>query len=170
MKFSMIAVFALAMPQLASSHRNRREGRKLKGGKAIKLKGGGDKEGKKAKGDKQAKGKKCHDQNPGRGSQKQGITLDNAERLLLREGIIDEIPATLCNKGGKNVILVVGDGMGWEMIRAGAIAKRVLTELKEMGVDTTIGATGKDATDAMLAFKDRTLSDYYTEGKRSNTC
>jgi hypothetical protein len=39
---------------------------------------------------------------------------DNSERLLLREGIIDAIPESLCsNEGGKNVILVVGDGMGW---------------------------------------------------------
>ncbi len=39
--------------------------------------------------------------------------LDNSERLLLREGVISEIPASLCTNSanGKNVILVVGDGM-----------------------------------------------------------
>jgi hypothetical protein len=33
--------------------------------------------------------------------------------MLLREGIIDEIPASLCSNSanGKNVMLVVGDGM-----------------------------------------------------------
>ena len=43
---------------------------------------------------------------------------DNSERLLLREGVIDEIPSSLCGseKPQKNVILVVGDGMGWEMV------------------------------------------------------
>ena len=36
---------------------------------------------------------------------------DSSERLLLREGIIDEIPGSLCDSTqGKNVILVVGDG------------------------------------------------------------
>lgn len=36
---------------------------------------------------------------------------DSSERLLLREGVIDEIPASLCDSTqGKNVILVVGDG------------------------------------------------------------
>jgi hypothetical protein len=45
--------------------------------------------------------------------------LDNSQRLLLREGIIDSIPGQMCPKDravdgkvpGKNVILVVGDGM-----------------------------------------------------------
>lgn len=39
--------------------------------------------------------------------------LDNSERLLHREGVIDEIPASLCTNAanGKNVMLVVGDGM-----------------------------------------------------------
>lgn len=39
--------------------------------------------------------------------------MDNSERLLHREGVIDEIPASLCTNAanGKNVMLVVGDGM-----------------------------------------------------------
>jgi hypothetical protein len=45
---------------------------------------------------------------------------DSAPRLLLREGVIDEIPTDICdmqrNMTMKNVILVVGDGMGWEMV------------------------------------------------------
>ena len=45
---------------------------------------------------------------------------DSAPRLLLREGVIDEIPTDMCdmqrNMTMKNVILVVGDGMGWEMV------------------------------------------------------
>jgi hypothetical protein len=42
---------------------------------------------------------------------------DSSERLLLREGVINEIPTSLCgNDGAKNVILVIGDGMGWEMV------------------------------------------------------
>lgn len=38
---------------------------------------------------------------------------DNSERLLHREGVIDEIPPSLCTNAadGKNVMLVVGDGM-----------------------------------------------------------
>ena len=54
---------------------------------------------------------------------------DNSERLLLREGVIDSLPKSLCDDvnsdspKGKNVILVIGDGMGWEMVRAGAVAK-----------------------------------------------
>ena len=38
---------------------------------------------------------------------------DNSERLLLREGVISEIPSSLCSNAseGKNVMLVVGDGM-----------------------------------------------------------
>ena len=37
---------------------------------------------------------------------------DNSERLLLREGVIDAIPSSLCGHNNtKNVILVVGDGM-----------------------------------------------------------
>lgn len=82
---------------------------------------------------------------------------------MLREGVIDEIPPSLCgNPSGKNVILVVGDGMGWEMIRAGAIAKRVVEELEALGCNTKIGCP--DHASAIAAFSNRTLDDYYTEG------
>mmetsp|Transcript_25312 Transcript_25312/g.31922 ORF Transcript_25312/g.31922 Transcript_25312/m.31922 type:complete len:683 (+) Transcript_25312:98-2146(+) len=94
---------------------------------------------------------------------------DNSERLLLREGVISEIPSSLCANAseGKNVMLVVGDGMGWEMIRAGAVAKQVLEELEGMGCDTSQGCDGATAEAAMAAFAGRTLDDYYTEGKGS---
>lgn len=90
---------------------------------------------------------------------------DNSERLLKREGVIDEIPASLCTNAaeGKNVMLVVGDGMGWEMIRAGAVARKVLMELEDMGCNTTDGCPNM-AEAAKAAFAGRTLSDYYTEG------
>jgi hypothetical protein len=41
------------------------------------------------------------------------LPLDNSERLLLREGVISELPPDLCTNaaGGKNVMLVIGDGM-----------------------------------------------------------
>lgn len=93
--------------------------------------------------------------------------IDNSERFLLREGIIDSIPKSLCDteRPQKNVILVVGDGMGWEMIRAGAIAKMVVNELEGMGVNIVNGTSGDDAEKAMDAFKGRSLSDYYTKGQ-----
>lgn len=54
------------------------------------------------------------------------------------------------------------------MVRAGAIAKRVLNELKGYGINTTTGSPGTaQATAALNAFKGRVLSDYYTEGKGS---
>lgn len=91
----------------------------------------------------------------------------NSEQLLMEEGVISEIPATKCG-AGKNVILVMGDGMGWEMIRAGAIAKKILTELQGMGIDTKVGAKGTaKAAEAKAAFKGRALKDYYTEGAGS---
>jgi hypothetical protein len=97
---------------------------------------------------------------------------DSAQRMLLRQEVIDSIPANLCNitddpeRKRKNVILVIGDGMGWEMTRSGAIAKQVLDELKSLGCDTTTGCP--DNQDAIDAFKGRSLDDYYTEGK--NKC
>jgi alkaline phosphatase len=92
--------------------------------------------------------------------------MDSSERLLLREGVIDKIPRSLCgNDGGKNVILVVGDGMGWEMVRAGAIAKRVVTELERMGCDIATGCPDNIA--AQERFAGRVLADYYTEGKQN---
>jgi len=88
-----------------------------------------------------------------------------SQQLLLNNGIISKLP-TNCTAGtGKNVILVIGDGMGWEMARAGAIAKRVLDELTSLGVDTTNGSTGAVADAAKLAFAGRQLKDYYLEGK-----
>lgn len=45
------------------------------------------------------------------------LGLDNSQRMLLREGVISEIPPKLCpqdremNNITKNVILVIGDGM-----------------------------------------------------------
>ena len=49
------------------------------------------------------------------------------------------------------------------MIRAGAVARKVLMELEEMGCDTTNGCPDMADT-AKAAFAGRTLSDYYTEG------
>lgn len=98
------------------------------------------------------------------------IGRETSERLLLREGVISAIPRSLCDRNTthKNVILVIGDGMGWEMARAGAIAKRVLKELTDMGINTTTGSPGTpEATAALAAFSGRVLSDYYTEGKGS---
>lgn len=88
--------------------------------------------------------------------------------MLHREGVIPKIPSTLCgNKAGKNVILVIGDGMGWEMVRSGAIAKRVLKELEDdFGCDIKAGCPDNQA--AIDAFAKRSLSDYYTEG--TNKC
>ena len=98
---------------------------------------------------------------------------DSAQRMLLRQEVIDAIPANLCNitddpeRTRKNVILVVGDGMGWEMTRSGAITKQVLDELKSLGCDTKTGCP--DNQDAIDAFKGRSLDDYYTEGKNKST-
>jgi hypothetical protein len=89
---------------------------------------------------------------------------DNSQRLLHREGVIDDIPSKLCGQdGGKNVILVIGDGMGWEMVRAGAIAKQVIDELESLGCDTKVGCP--DNEEAIATFAERNLSDYYTSGK-----
>lgn len=89
---------------------------------------------------------------------------DGSIQLLYREGVIDSVPRSLCgNKQGKNVILVVGDGMGWEMVRAGAVGKRVVDELTGLGCDIVNGCP--DNAQAKSAFAGRTLSDYYTEGK-----
>ena len=91
---------------------------------------------------------------------------DNSQRLLMREGVIPMIQPSLCGlPDRKNVILVVGDGMGWEMVRAGAIGKQVVDELESLGCDTRAGCTGDTADAAMAAFAGRTLADYYTEGK-----
>lgn len=96
---------------------------------------------------------------------------ENSQRLLLHNGVISEIPPEMCPKDregatSKNVILVVGDGMGWEMIRAGAIAKRVIAELGELGCDAVSGECPDDLKEsAKAAFAGRTTADYYTEGK-----
>jgi alkaline phosphatase len=95
---------------------------------------------------------------------------ENSQRLLLKEGAITSIPRSLCNNAGaKNVILVIGDGMGWEMTRAGSIAKQVVAELKGYGCDIINGCPNNTAASA--AFAGRTVSSYYAEGKRplSNT-
>lgn len=93
---------------------------------------------------------------------------DSEQRMLLRQGVISEIRPDLCDAGEnvkKNVILVVGDGMGWEMVRAGAIAKQVVDELEAAGCDVATGCPDLAAVDGL--FSGRTLSDYYTEGKGS---
>jgi urease alpha subunit len=51
---------------------------------------------------------------------------------------------------------------GWEMTRAGAIARQVIDELESLGCDTMEGCPNN--ADAMEAFEGRSLSDYYTEG------
>jgi len=99
-------------------------------------------------------------------SQSQWQGRDSPERLLLREGVIDKLPDSKCgNSGRKNVILAIGDGMGYEMVRAGSIARQVLDELATLGCNTTVGCPSNQA--AKTAFKGRRLTDYYTEGSGS---
>ena len=52
----------------------------------------------------------------------------------------------------------ISDGMGWEMIRAGAIAKQVMTELEGMGCDTKNGCPEMAET-AKATFEGRSLAD-----------
>jgi hypothetical protein len=108
------------------------KGAKQDGGKGAKKDGG---KGAKKDGGKGAKkdGGKGANKDGGKGAKKDGAAsqfracnkdgssdypykgLDNSQRMLLREGIISEIPGTQCPKDrdatGKNVILVIGDGM-----------------------------------------------------------
>ena len=91
---------------------------------------------------------------------------DSAEHLLLKEGLLRSLPKSRCSNGGKgkNVILAIGDGMGWEMVRAGAIARQVLDELASLGCNTTVGGCPNEEV-TRTAFQGRTLADYYTQGK-----
>lgn len=51
------------------------------------------------------------------------------------------------------------------MVRAGAIAKRVIEELGELGCDSKSGECPDDRKEAAKsAFEGRTTADYYTEG------
>ncbi|MDI9406600.1 MAG: alkaline phosphatase [Chitinophagaceae bacterium] len=59
----------------------------------------------------------------------------------------------------KNIILIIGDGMGWEMTRASAIYNQV-----EKEIDLLIGQ-GKSTAEINSLFAERTLDDYYTADK-----
>ena len=63
----------------------------------------------------------------------------------------------------KNIILIIGDGMGWEMARSSAIYNQVEKEI------TTLKAAGKTDLEIKAAFANRTINDYYTSGKGSGT-
>lgn len=65
----------------------------------------------------------------------------------------------------KNVILMIGDGMGWEMTRASAIQAQIEQEIAQ------IREQNPNLTNSEIAsrFDGRTLDDYYTEGKGSGT-
>ena len=53
------------------------------------------------------------------------------------------------------------------MIRAGAIARQILDELESIGCDTKTGCRDSEVGDqALELFRDRALSDYYTEGTK----
>jgi hypothetical protein len=119
MKFSSLTLLMLLSTEAA-------EARNLKGakkGEEIKHKMSKDakkgaKDAKKGakdakKGAKDAQFRKC---NKDGSSDYPYKGKDNSQRLLLREGVITEIPSTQCPKDregamNKNVILVVGDGM-----------------------------------------------------------
>ena len=76
-------------------------------------------------------------------------------------------PEPNCNNAavGKNVILMIGDGFGWEPNRAGGIAVQVLKELEDLGVSSH-GTTNQTlAAIAKAQFVGRTLDDYYMSGR-----
>ena len=58
----------------------------------------------------------------------------------------------------KNIILIIGDGMGWEMSRASAIYNDIKKE-----IDILLGQ-GKSSGEVASLFANRTLDDYYTQG------
>jgi alkaline phosphatase len=63
----------------------------------------------------------------------------------------------------KNNILIIGDGMGWEMTRSSAIYNQVEKEI------TTLKAAGKTDLEIKAVFANRTLDYYYTSGKGTGT-
>ncbi len=65
----------------------------------------------------------------------------------------------------KNVILMIGDGMGWEMTRARAIQAEIEQEIAE------IRESNPNITNEEIAsrFDGRSLDDYYTEDRGSGT-
>ncbi len=65
----------------------------------------------------------------------------------------------------KNVILMIGDGMGWEMTRASAIQAEIEQEIAE------IREENPHITNEEIAsrFDGRSLDDYYTKDKGSGT-
>jgi len=63
----------------------------------------------------------------------------------------------------KNNILIIGDGMGWEMARSSAIYNQVEKEI------TTLKAAGKSDLEIKAVFANRTLDYYYTSGKGTGT-
>ena len=65
----------------------------------------------------------------------------------------------------KNVILMIGDGMGWEMSRASAIGLSIEAEIEQIRTDNP-GITNEEIA---ARFQGRTLDDYYTQGKGSGT-
>ncbi|MEL6495973.1 MAG: alkaline phosphatase [Cyanobacteria bacterium J06623_7] len=65
----------------------------------------------------------------------------------------------------KNVILMIGDGMGWEMSRASAIQISIEAEIAQIR-ETSPGITNEEIA---AHFQGRTLDDYYTQGKGTGT-
>jgi alkaline phosphatase len=63
----------------------------------------------------------------------------------------------------KNIILIIGDGMGWEMARSGAIYNQVEKEI------TSLKLEGKTDDQIKAVFANRTLDYYYTSGKGTGT-
>jgi hypothetical protein len=59
--------------------------------------------------------------------------------------------------------------MGWEMVRAGAIHKTILNDLKTThGIDLSNGIENADLTNketALAAYANKTLDDFYTAGR-----
>ena len=63
----------------------------------------------------------------------------------------------------KNIILIIGDGMGWEMARSGAIYNQVEKEIASLKLE------GKTDVQIKAVFANRTLDYYYTSGKGTGT-
>ncbi|MEO1671350.1 MAG: alkaline phosphatase [Cyanobacteria bacterium J06631_2] len=65
----------------------------------------------------------------------------------------------------KNVILMIGDGMGWEMTRASAIQAQIEAEIAQIREENP-SLSNEEIADR---FTGRTLADYYTTGKGEGT-
>ena len=104
----------------------------------------------------------------GQGYTAYGVTVEGVPGMIDQVHVFDAMRSALVDSAAKNVIIMVGDGMGWEMTRAAAIAKQIESNREPRAFVDESGAllvSGTPAADSIILVESQGMIGVESAGR-----